>query len=107
MISIIINCHNGSKYLRETLQSIINQDYNNYEEYSGTIILLMKVKNLQNFQKLYKDKNLRYFENSSKLPLSSKKRALKISKGNFICFLDTDDMWLKNKLLQNLNKLGK
>tara|TARA_B100001248_G_C27352710_1_gene442175 strand:- start:35 stop:778 length:744 start_codon:yes stop_codon:yes gene_type:complete len=57
------------------------------------------------FQKLYKDKNLRYFENSYKLPLyEARNEALKLANGNFICFLDTDDLWLKNKLLKNLNK---
>ena len=41
----------------------------------------------------------------SKLPLyQARNEALKLVKGNFICFLDTDDMWLKSKLLQNLNK---
>ena len=106
MISIIINCHNGSKYLRETLQSIINQDYNNYEVIFWNNNSTDESKGIyQNFQKLYKDKNLRYFENSSKLPLyQARNEALKLVKGNFICFLDTDDMWLKNKLLQNLNK---
>ena len=106
MISIIINCHNGSKYLRETLQSIINQDYNNYEVIFWNNNSTDESKGIyQNFQKLYKDKNLRYFENLSKLPLyQARNEALKLVKGNFICFLDTDDMWLKNKLLQNLNK---
>ena len=106
MISIIINCHNGSKYLRETLQSIINQDYNNYEVIFWNNNSTDESKGIyQNFQKLYKDKKLRYFENLSKLPLyQARNEALKLVKGNFICFLDTDDMWLKNKLLQNLNK---
>ena len=106
MISIIINCHNGSKYLRETLQSIINQDYNNYEVIFWNNNSTDESKGIyQNFQKLYKDKKLIYFENLSKLPLyQARNEALKLVKGNFICFLDTDDMWLKNKLLQNLNK---
>ena len=39
----------------------------------------MKVKNFTEFSKLYKDKNLRYFENSSKLHYIKQKRGLKIS----------------------------
>ena len=30
-VSIIINCHNGEKYLKECLQSILNQSYRNFE----------------------------------------------------------------------------
>jgi glycosyltransferase involved in cell wall biosynthesis len=106
MISIIINCHNGSRYLRETLQSIINQDYNNYEVIFWNNNSTDESKDIyQNFQKLYKDKNLRYFENLSEIPLyQARNEALKLVKGNFICFLDSDDIWLKNKLFQNLKK---
>ena len=30
-ISIIMNCHNGEKYLKQSIKSIINQSYNNWE----------------------------------------------------------------------------
>ena len=31
LVSIIINCHNGEKFLRRCLQSVINQNYKNWE----------------------------------------------------------------------------
>ena len=31
LISIIVNCFNGEKYLKRALESIINQTYNNWE----------------------------------------------------------------------------
>ena len=31
LISVIINCHNGQKYLKSCIKSILNQDYNNFE----------------------------------------------------------------------------
>ena len=31
LVSIIMNCHNGEKYLKEAIQSVINQEYNNWE----------------------------------------------------------------------------
>ena len=31
LVSIIMNCHNGEKYLKESLNSIVNQTYKNWE----------------------------------------------------------------------------
>ena len=31
LVSIIMNCHNGSKYLNESIESILQQTYNNWE----------------------------------------------------------------------------
>ena len=31
LVSIIMNCHNGEKYLNESLKSIFNQSYKNWE----------------------------------------------------------------------------
>ena len=31
LVSIIINCHNGEKFLREAVESILNQSYDNWE----------------------------------------------------------------------------
>ena len=31
LISVIVNCHNGEKYLHKTLESILHQKYKNYE----------------------------------------------------------------------------
>ena len=43
LVSIIINCHNGEKYLNECLDSIILQSYKNWKLYFGTINLKIKV----------------------------------------------------------------
>ena len=36
LVSIIMNCHNGEKYLKKSVSSIINQSYRNWELIFGT-----------------------------------------------------------------------
>ena len=37
LVSIIMNCHNGEKYLHESISSVINQTYENWELIFGII----------------------------------------------------------------------
>ena len=42
LISIIMNCHNGEKYLKDSIKSILDQTYQNWELIFMTIILMIK-----------------------------------------------------------------
>ena len=44
LVSIIINCHNGEKYLRECIESVLNQSYKNWELIFLIIVLMIIVK---------------------------------------------------------------
>jgi glycosyltransferase involved in cell wall biosynthesis len=95
LVSVIINCHNGEKYLTETINSIYSQTYSNWEiifwdnastDKSATIA------------KTY-DSRIKYFCTVSKTSLSDARfRAVKKTKGRYISFLDCDDLWKKDKL---------
>ena len=37
LISVIMNCHNGARYLKQSIKSLLNQKYNNWELIFGTI----------------------------------------------------------------------
>ena len=95
-VSIIINCHNGEKYLKECLQSILNQSHQNYE-----VIFFDNKSNDQskNIFLSYKQKKFKYFYSSKKLNLyKARNRAIRLCEGDLISFLDVDDWWEKNKL---------
>ncbi len=100
LVSIIMNCYNGSKYLNEALQSIINQTYKNWE--------LIFWDNLSNDNskeifKKYNDKRFKYFLADKHTVLyEARNLAVKKVKGEFIAFLDTDDVWLKEKLEEQI-----
>ena len=96
LISIVINCYNGEKYLSETLNSILNQKYKNYE------VIFIDNCSVDSSEKIYKkikDKRFRYFKIKKKVKLyEARNLALKKCKGDFITFIDTDDWWDKNFL---------
>ena len=101
LVSVIMNCHNGEKYLDESLKSLFDQSYYNWE-----LIFWDNFSSDKSFEILnsYQDKRIRYFK-SVKFEKLYKARNLAISKtlGNFICFLDSDDIWDKNFLVKHIN----
>jgi|688.fasta_scaffold179769_3 glycosyltransferase involved in cell wall biosynthesis len=106
MISIIINCYNGEKYLRESFQSIVNQSYKKFEIIFWNNCSTDKSKEIfVFFKKKYPEISFRYFESSNKTSLyQARNLAIEKAQGKFICFLDADDFWSENKLVRNLEK---
>ena len=95
-ISVIVNCHNGEKYLRKCISSILNQIYQNYE-----IIFFdnFSSDNSKKILKSFKDERIKYFYSDTKFPLyKARNEAIKKSTGSLIAFLDVDDWWENNFL---------
>lgn len=103
LVSIIMNCHNGEKFLEESLKSIFNQTYNNWELIFWDNVSTDKSSMIL---KKYKDRRIKYFQ-AKKFEKLYKARnlALKKSLGDYICFLDTDDIWNKNFIEKHVKKI--
>lgn len=103
LVSIITPVYNCEKLIEETINSVIDQTYSNWE------MILVDDCTLDNsysiIQKyLEKDKRVRYYklkENSG--AAVARNKALKESKGRFVAYLDADDKWKKNKLEKQVN----
>ena len=96
LVSIIINCYNGEKYLKKSIQSILSQTYSNWE------IIFFDNNSDDSSKKIVKkfsDNRIKYFYSKKTHSLyKARNIAISKSKGEYICFLDTDDIWLKDKL---------
>lgn len=105
LISVIMNCHDGEKFLKKSIDSIISQTYKNWE------IIFFDNKSRDNSSKIvkrFKDKRIRYFKSNKFLNLyNARNLAIKRAKGKYITFLDTDDLWTKDKLQTQLSFLFK
>lgn len=105
LVSIIMNCKNGEKFLKESLDSVISQTYKNWELIFWDNISTDDSKNL--FQS-YKHKRFKYFLSNKLTNLSTARNlAISKSKGELITFLDVDDMWSQNKLEEQVNFYNK
>ena len=102
LVSIIMNCLNGEKYLKFSLRSIIEQDYKNWE------LIFWDNKSSDNSFKIvksFRDKRIRYFRANKKTVLyEARNLAIKKARGKFIAFLDVDDFWSKDKLSKQIPK---
>ncbi len=96
LITIILNCYNGEKYLEEALVSVLNQSYKHWE------LIFWDNKSTDRSKKIFKsfkDKRFKYFYSKKHTSLyKAKNLAIKKSKGNYLSFIDVDDTWEKNKL---------
>ena len=105
LVSIIVNCFNGEKFLKNSINSILNQTYKNFE-----IIFFdnFSSDNSAKIIKSYKDRRIKYYRSKKNLNLyNARNLAIKKAKGKYVSFLDTDDWWNKNKLLEQINFLKK
>lgn len=97
LISIIINCFNGEKYLKETLDSIQAQTYENYE-----VIFWdnqSSDSSAEIFREYQSNPRFKYFLSDSHTNLyTARSSACKVATGDFFSFLDCDDYWTEDKL---------
>ena len=102
LISIIMNCYNGETYLRDAIKSILDQTYKNFE----VIFWDNQSKDESaNIFKSFDDKRLNYYYSKKHTTLyEARNLAIKKSKGEFIAFLDTDDIWASDKLYLQIKK---
>ena len=103
LVSIIVPYYKKKKFIKRALLSVLNQSYKKFE-----LILIYDDKNkkdLSYIKKLVKlDKRILLIVNDKNLGVGfSRNKGIKVSKGKYICFLDSDDFWNKNKIKEQLN----
>ena len=94
-VSIIVNCFNGEKYLREAIDSVYAQTYKDWE------IILWDDASTDKTEEIAKsyDKKIKFFKGKKAIALGQARNwAIEKAGGEYIAFLDQDDIWLPLKL---------
>mgnify|MGYP006141706881 CR=1 FL=1 len=107
LISVIINCFDGEKFLSKCIKSVLSQSYQNWE-----IIFFNNNSSDQSVKILnsFRDRRIKLFNNNKKKNFKLYKArniAISKAKGKYITFLDTDDLWKKNKLKKQIELINK
>ena len=102
LVSIITPYYKKKKYIELTINSVLQQTYKNFE-----LIIIYDDQNKEDLNLLKnlikKDKRIKLYINKKNLGAGrSRNKGLKLSKGRFIAFLDSDDLWLRNKLKKQI-----
>lgn len=101
LVSIITPTYNCGKFIERTINSVLKQTYSNWEM---IIVDDCSTDNTEKVVKKFKnDKRIRYIklkENSG--AAVARTEAMKNAKGNFMAFLDSDDLWYEDKLEKQL-----
>lgn len=104
LVSIIINCYNGEKFLKEAIDSVFAQTYTNWE------IIFWDNCSSDNSAKVAKKygEKIKYYISEYNTTLGeARNQALKKCKGDYIAFLDVDDIWHFNKLELQISSMLK
>ena len=94
--SVIIPTYNMLPFLKKAVRSVLNQKFKNFE-----VIVIDNCSNdgTENYLRGLKNKKIKFFKIKNKGVIGkSRNLGIKKSKGNWLAFLDADDVWTKNKL---------
>lgn len=97
LVSIIMPSYNTAEYIAESIQSVLDQSYTNWQ------LIIVDDCSTDNTDEVIKpyltDGRIEYYRNEKSSGAAvSRNHALRKAKGRWIAFLDSDDLWMPNKL---------
>ena len=102
LVSVIINCFNGARFIENAIISVFKQTYKNFE------LIIWDNQSTDDTKKIidsFLDERIKYYYADKHTNLyTARNKAVEQSNGQFITFLDCDDWWEKNKIEKQIKK---
>lgn len=104
LVSIIMPCYNGERFITDTIDSVLRQSYKNWE------LLIIDDGSKDDTVNLVKSKygtiqNIVVFVKTNSGSSDARNIGLKLSEGRYCAFLDSDDIWHENYLETMIKKI--
>lgn len=100
LVSVIVTVHNGALFLKETLNSVFAQTYPSFE-----VILIDHGSRDESKQIAISFPNVRYIYQEHQGNSHARNTGIQSARGEFIAFIDQDDLWEKDKLKKHMKAL--
>lgn len=105
LVSIIIPVYNAAAFLRETIQTVVNQTYSNWE------LILVNDHSSDNGKEIaasIQDPRIKWVDLKRNGGAAvARNKGIELASGRYICFLDADDIWKKDKLSKQISFMQK
>lgn len=103
LVSVIMPAYNAEKYIAQSIASVVKQGYQNWE------LLITDDRSNDNTQQIVKqysnqDSRIKLFVNEKNAGAGvARNNSIKQAKGRYIAFLDSDDLWMPEKLSKQIS----
>ena len=100
LVSVIMPAYNSEKYIAESIKSVLNQTYQNWEL---IIVDDCSTDSTEEVVKSINDGRIKFFKNDVNSGADvTRNRAISVANGRWLAFLDSDDLWKPKKLEKQL-----
>lgn len=105
LVSVIMPSWNTGKFIAESIQSVIDQTYKNWEL---LIVDDCSTDNTDQVVASFNDDRIRYLKNKKNSGAAlTRNKAIREARGEWIAFLDSDDLWFPKKLERQIKFMKK
>lgn len=106
LVSVITPCYNGEKYIRETIDSVLKQNYKSWE------MIIIDDGSTDNSRQIVKkycelDKRIHLIEQKNSGSAAARNHGIREALGQYIALLDSDDVWYPNFLSEQIKFIKK
>ena len=103
LVSVVMPTYNHAEFLSEAIESVLNQSYSQLEL---IVIDNFSEDDTKNIVKSFQDARIQYFKFANEgVIAASRNYGIKQAKGKYLAFIDSDDVWLKEKLSEQVDAL--
>ncbi len=105
LVSIIMPTFNHASFIGDAIDSVLNQTYNHFEL---IIIDNYSTDSTEKIIRSFSDQRIKYYRFSNNgIIAASRNCGIKNARGEFIAFLDSDDLWYENKLARQVEAMAR